>query len=134
MTELNGRASEYIAGLASPQREICGALRELILGAFPGMREEFKWGYPAYYYNGKRICITGGFRQHANMELFYGARLQDGRGRIAGNGKNTRHIKFRSLEEVDREYIVDLLQQSIELSQGRSPGDGDGDSVPSAGE
>ncbi len=85
------------------------------------MREEFKWNYPAYYYNGKRICIIGGFTQHANIELFYGAQLRDAQGRIAGAGKNTRHIKLRSLEEIDADYFVDLLQQSIELSQASTP-------------
>jgi len=114
---LNEKATHYIASLSSPQREICQALRELILGRLPGMREEFKWGYPAYYFEGKRICITGGFKSHANMELFYGARLKDPKGRIEGGGKNTRHIKFRPVEEIDPEYIVDLLQQSVELAR-----------------
>ncbi len=81
------------------------------------MTEEYKWRYPAYYYNGKRICITGGFKGHANLELFYGARLQDSQGRIVGAGKNTRHIKLRSLEEIDPDYLVDLIVQSIELTQ-----------------
>src|SRR4051812_30838665 len=117
MPVFHDKATEYIASLPSPQKEICQTLRELILENFPQMREEFKWNYPAYYYNGKRICITGGFKEHANIELFYGAHLRDAQGRIAGAGKNTRHIKIRSLEEIDRDYFVDLLRQSIELSQ-----------------
>jgi hypothetical protein len=117
MPEYHNKATAYIASLPSPQKEICQSLRELILENFPQMREEFKWTYPAYYYNGKRICITGGFKGHANLELFYGAHLRDSQGRIVGVGRNTRHIKLRSLEDIDTNYIVDLLQQSIELSQ-----------------
>ena len=117
MPVFHNKATEYVASLPSPQKETCQSLRELILENFPQMREEFKWNYPAFYYKRKRICITGGFKDHANLELFYGAHLQDAQGRIRGVGKNTRHIKLRSLEEIDTNYIVDLLQQSIELSQ-----------------
>jgi hypothetical protein len=117
MPGLNSKASEYIASRPSPQKEICQSLRRLILENFPQMTEEFKWGYPAYYYNGKRICILGGFKNHANIELFYGAHLEDTQGRVAGVGKSTRHIKLRSLEEVDAAYFIDLLRQSIALSE-----------------
>ena len=81
------------------------------------MREEFKWNYPAYYCKGKRICITGGFKEHVTVELFYGAHLRDAKGRIGGVGKHTRHIKLKSLDDIDADYFVGLLRQSIELSQ-----------------
>jgi hypothetical protein len=122
MPTFHDKATEYIASLPSPQREICQSLRELILTNFPQMGEEFKWNFPAYYFNGKRICLTGGFKVHATIELFYGAHLQDTQGRIAGIGKNTRHIKLKSCEEIDTNYFVDLLQQSIALSQARPIG------------
>ena len=106
-----------MTALPSRQREICQSLRELILENFPQMQEEYKWRAPAYYYNGKRICILGGFKEHANIEPFYGARLKDSQGRIEGLGKNTRHIKIRSMAEIDGGYFVDLIRQSVELSQ-----------------
>jgi hypothetical protein len=117
---LNERATEYIVSLPSPQKEICQCLRELILRSFPEMREEFKWNHPAYYCKGKRICLAGGFKEHVSVELFYGAHLQDSQGRIVGAGKSTRHIKFRTLEEIDANYFVDLLGQSVQLSQSGS--------------
>jgi hypothetical protein len=117
MPVFDQKVTVYIASLPSPQKEICQALRELILENFPHMREEFKWNYPAYYSNGKRICLTSGFKEHVTVELFYGAHLQDAQERIVGMGKNTRHIKLKSLQEIDTNYFVDLLQQSIELSQ-----------------
>jgi hypothetical protein len=117
---LNDRATGYVASLPSPQREICQCLRELILENIPDIREEFKWNHPAYYSRGKRICLTGGFREHVSVELFYGVHLQDSQGRIVGVGKNTRHIKFKSLEEIDANYFVDLVRQSVALSQAGS--------------
>jgi hypothetical protein len=117
MRAFHPKATAYIAALPSPQKEICQLLRELILSNFPQMKEEYKWNFPAYYYNGKRICITGGFKKHANIELFYGSSLQDAQGRISGLGKRTRHIKFKSLAEIDASYLVDLIKQSIKLSK-----------------
>jgi hypothetical protein len=117
MLILHNKVTEYITSLPSPQKAICQSLRELILENFPQMREEFKWNYPAYYYNGKRICLACGFKDHVTLELFYGAHLQDAQGRIVGVGKNTRHMKLKSLKEIDTNYFVDLLQQSIKLSQ-----------------
>jgi hypothetical protein len=117
MPVFHHKVTAYIASLPSPQKEICQSLRELILEYFPHMREEFKWNYPAYYYNGKRICLASGFKEHVTVELFYGAHLEDAQGRIVGVGKNTRHIELTSLNEIDTNYLVDLLQQSIKLSQ-----------------
>ena len=119
MPVYHDKVTEYIASLPSPQKEICQSLRELILETFPQMTEEFKWNYPAYYYDGKRICLVSGFKEHVTLELFYGAHLQDTRGRITGVGKNTRHLKLRSLDDVDPNYLTDLMRQSIELSQTR---------------
>ena len=121
MPVFHEKATHYIAALCSPQMEICQALRELILENFPQMSEEFKWNFPAYYYRGKRICLTSGFRQHVTIELFHGSRLLDTQGRIVGAGKNTRHIKIKSLAEIDTPYFVDLIRQSIELSQAVTP-------------
>jgi hypothetical protein len=118
MPKYNPKATAYIAALPSPQQEICRALRKLILENFPDITEEFKWNFPAYYYQGKRICITGGFKHHANIELFYGAKLKDREGRVEGNGKRTRHIKLTALEDIDEAYFVDLIRQSIALAEG----------------
>ena len=117
MPILHNKVTEYIASLPSPQKEICQSLRELILENLPQMREEYKWNYPAYYYDGKRICLASGFKEHVTLELFYGAHLKEAQGRIVGEGKNTRHIKLRSLQDIDTCYFINLLQQSIELSE-----------------
>lgn len=42
MSRYNADATAYIESRLAPQREICQALRELILGSFPNMQEEYK--------------------------------------------------------------------------------------------
>src|SRR5690606_35319185 len=80
----NEKVTQYIAVLPAPLKEICQSLREMILGHFPELREEFKYNYPAYYHERQRICSIGGFKRHANLELDYGAHLRDSRGRVEG--------------------------------------------------
>ncbi|MDQ4110777.1 MAG: DUF1801 domain-containing protein [Actinomycetota bacterium] len=109
------RATAYIAALPSPQREICQRLRELILGGFPDLTEAFKYNFPAYMYGPKRVCSTGGFKAHANLELDFGAHVDDPDGRVEGVGKNIRHIKIRSVDEIDEAYFLDLLQKNLDF-------------------
>src|SRR5690606_39564124 len=108
------RDTYYESRNQSPQKEVCNGLRELILGNIPELREDLKYNFPAYLLGTKRICSTGGFKKHANLELDYGAHLRDPKGRVEGVGKNIRHIEIRSLEEVDADYFVDLIRQSLE--------------------
>jgi hypothetical protein len=79
--------------------------------------EAFKWNYPAYLHDAKRLCSIGGFKNHASLELDYGAHLEDAKGRLVGMGKNIRHIKITSLEQVDADYFIDLLRQSIGIRE-----------------
>jgi hypothetical protein len=113
----NATVTAYIARQPSPQAQICRSLRQLITDRFPHMTEEYKWRFPAYYSDGKRICLASAFTRHVTLELFYGAQLDDSLGRVEGVGKMTRHIKLRSLADVDADYLADLLRQSIELSR-----------------
>src|SRR5262249_21601976 len=117
MPVFHPKATAYIAAQPSPQNHICRALRHLILDNFPQMREEYKWNYPAYYFAGRRICLFGGFKHHVSLELFYEAHLRDSQGRINGAGKRTRHIKFLTLKDVDAAYLIELIEQSLTLSQ-----------------
>lgn len=122
MSRIDDRATAYIATLPSPQREICQRLRELILDGFPELTEAFKYNFPAYMYATKRVCSTGGFKAHANLELDFGAHVDDPQGRVEGVGKNIRHIKIRSMEEIDEAYFLDLLRKNLDAYLDRRPG------------
>lgn len=83
------------------------------------MTEEFKCNFPAYYHDGKRICLASSFKSHVTVELFCGACLNDPQVRLEGVGKS--HIELRSKQEMDSRYFIDMVRQSIELSETRPP-------------
>jgi uncharacterized protein YdhG (YjbR/CyaY superfamily) len=46
MTRLS--VDQYIEKQKSPQKEICQHLHKIILETFPDIKEEMKWGVPAF--------------------------------------------------------------------------------------
>jgi len=51
--------------------------------------------------------------EHVNLGFYHGAVLKDPTGLLAGAGKNLRHVKIRSLSEVSKKELGDLLQASL---------------------
>jgi hypothetical protein len=51
--------------------------------------------------------------KHVNLGFYHGAALKDPSGLLDGAGKNLRHIKIRSLAEVSKKDLGDLLKASL---------------------
>jgi hypothetical protein len=51
--------------------------------------------------------------EHVNLGFYHGAVLKDPTGLLEGAGKNLRHIKIRSLSEVSKKELGDLLKASL---------------------
>jgi hypothetical protein len=51
--------------------------------------------------------------KHVNLGFYYGASLKDPAGLLEGAGRNLRHIKIRSLAEVSKKELGDLLKTSL---------------------
>lgn len=50
------------------------------------------------------------YKSWVNLGFYKGAMLDDPHGLLEGTGKSLRHIKIRSIEDVDREGIRELIQ------------------------
>ncbi len=104
---MNKQVSAYVKKQKSPQREICKKLRKLILKTFPKIDEQMKWGVPCYdhgryYFVGLKDSVNLGFAVKGlgkkNISSF------------KGKGKYMRHLKFKSVKEVDEKKIIKLLK------------------------
>jgi hypothetical protein len=51
--------------------------------------------------------------KHVNLGFYHGAALKDPAGLLDGAGKNLRHIKIRSLAEVSKKELGELLKASL---------------------
>ena len=104
------KVDEYIEKQKSPQKEICQNLRNIILETYPDILEEMKYGVP--YYGNKYYIVA--LKTYVNLGFTIKGLTKEEIGLLEGTGKTTRHIKIKSLEEIDKEYIKNLLKMVME--------------------
>ena len=104
---------DYIEKQKSPQKEICQTLRNIILKTFPNTKEELKLGVP--WYEGKYYIVA--LKNHVNLGFSLKGLSSKEVGLFEGGGKTMKHVKVRSLEEIDEKKIVELLK----VVKGASP-------------
>ena len=95
-------------------RQIAEALRTVILGVDPELRESVKWGNPVYEKTGKVLYLSATER-YVTLGFFDGASLADPQGRIEGSGRRMRHVKVRALEDIDAEQVEAWVGQAVAL-------------------
>ena len=113
--DMNKEAQAYIEKQKSPQQEICLKLREIILKTFPDTKEEMKWGVPTY--SGGRFYI-GAMKNQVNLGFSINGLTKKQVGLFEGSGKTMRHIKVRTLHDIDEKKIVKLLKLAGECPEG----------------
>ena len=115
MTDLE-QIEAYIAGLPSPQKEICLALRSCMKQSFPELEEAWKWSRPVYWHKGKYICYFIANQADVNFGFERGAHLSDPKALLKGTGANMRHLKFKTLSDLNLDYASSLVKQAIEMA------------------
>jgi len=103
---MNKKVDDYIEKHKSPQKEICQKLRQIILETFPHIKEEMKMGVP--WYEGKYYIVA--LKDHVNLGFSLKGLAKKEIELFEGGGKTMKHIKIRSLNEINEEQIVKLLK------------------------
>ncbi len=96
-------------------RELLLEIRNLIL-EFP-FEETIKWGMPTYVYGGRNLLAIGAFKNHVGLWFFQGALLKDPKGILSnaqeGKTKAMRQLKFTSREEIRKEELTPLIEETL---------------------
>ncbi|MFX1241941.1 MAG: DUF1801 domain-containing protein [Promethearchaeota archaeon] len=103
---MDKKVSEYIEKQKSPHKEICRKLREIILNTFPDIIEEMKYGVP--YYGNKYYIVA--LKVHVNLGFSITGLTKEEIALFEGSGRTTRHIKIKTLEEIEEKEIIKLLK------------------------
>ena len=103
---MSREVDDYIERQKSPQKEICQRLRNIILKTFPNIVEEMKLGVPCY--EGTYYIVA--LKNYVNLGFSLKGLSSKEIGLFEGGGKTMKHVKTRSLEEIDEEKIVELLK------------------------
>jgi uncharacterized protein YdhG (YjbR/CyaY superfamily) len=104
---MNQKVDEYIDRQKSPQKEICQKLRQLIFNTFPDIKEEMKWGVPAYG-NGKYYIVA--LKDHVNLGFSLKGLTKNDNDLFDGGGKTMKHLEISSPKNIDKKRIIKLLK------------------------
>jgi len=83
-------------------------LREIIFKTIPNVKEEMKWGVPTYA-DGKYYIIA--LKDHVNLGFSLKGLSREEQKLLEGSGKTMKHIKIRSLKEIEEKRIAELLER-----------------------
>ena len=100
------------AEIESPQREVALALRRLIRETGPALEEKLMYGMPWYRGNDNVFAIAA-HSKHTNLEFYRGTSMRDPSNLLEGTGKNLRHVKVFTVEDVRQPRLKALLLEAI---------------------
>jgi hypothetical protein len=112
---MNNKIDEYINKQKSPQKEICQRLRELIFRTFLDVKEEMKWGVPAFA-DGKFYIVA--LKDHVNLGFSIKGLTEEEIALFDGGGKTTKHVQVDSINNIDEKRIITLLKLVDQKAQG----------------
>ena len=103
---MDQKVKAYLDKHPSPQKEICERLREIIFKTFPDLQESFKNGVP--WYEDKYYIVA--LKDSVNIGFSIAGLTKKELDLFEGKGKYMRHIKIKSLADIDEQQIVMLLK------------------------
>ena len=109
---------EFVEKKVLPEfRPVVGAIRSLMKEYAPREQEGISYGIPMYglkrpvaWINPSKTGVTFGFRQGANFEDRYGL--------LRGAGKQAKHVRMKSLADVNKSALRYYIKQAVELDKG----------------
>jgi len=113
-----GTFEDVISRASSEIKEIAHAIRALLAEIKPGITE-VPWGnqkIAGYGVGPKKMsehfCYIAPQKNYVNLGFMYGADLPDPDGLLEGSGKLLRHVKIRSLEDLQRPALRKLIEEA----------------------
>jgi len=104
---MGSQVDAYIEKQKSPQKEILQKVREVFRDTLPNCKEEMKWGVVTFA-AGKFYIAAMKNRVHVGFAIT--GLSEDEIGLFEGNGKTMRHIKIPTLESIEENRLVKLIE------------------------
>ena len=107
---------DYIAKLPAAQQKIFRALDILVRRTLPYAEASIKWSQPVYSTTGP-CCFIKAHKQHVGFGFWWGAKIDDPRKSLEGSGDKMRHIKVRTVEDIDDQRFASFIQAAAKLNE-----------------
>lgn len=100
--------------------KVVRGLKNLVKDTVPETRETVNaWGIPTFEEKDP-FCFYMVGKNHVTFGFHYGTSLEDPQGLLEGTGKNIRHVKLRSLEDLEQKGLKQLVHAAARL-EGKPP-------------
>ena len=101
--------------------EMLSRLREVILGADPGVVEAWKWEVPVWELDGI-ICTGETYKSAVKLTFAKGASLKDPSGLFNSSleGNVRRAIDFREIGKIDAKALKTLVREAIAANKAKA--------------
>ncbi len=99
------------------------AVRALAAKLFTPLAEEVKYG-GILFSSGVSFGGVFAYRDHVSVEFSHGADIDDAFGHLEGNGKFRRHVKLRTVADIETRRLADYLPLAWKAAETASPGSG----------
>ncbi len=97
-------------------QEAANQLRAFVKKTLPKVKEGINpWHVPIFESNGP-ICYYMAGKNHITLGFIRGTSLPDPEGLLEGTGKNLRHVKIKSVDDLKRKGLRDLLKFAAALN------------------
>jgi len=97
--------------------EIAQGLRRLVKKTVAGSRESVNpWKLPTFESNGP-MCYFSAGKNHVTFGFLRGTSLPDPAKLLEGTGKNLRHVKLHSAEDLRKPALKKLIQAAARLNR-----------------
>jgi len=108
---------EYVSRKEVTLREVAQGLRQLMRKTVPSVRESVNpWKMPTFESNGPMCFFTIG-KSHVTFGFLRATSLPDPEKLLEGTGKNLRHVKLRSPEDLRNPALKKLIQAAARLNK-----------------
>lgn len=106
---------EFVKSRVLPEyKDIVELIRQYMREMAPEAQEVISYGIPAY--KGNRIlAVISPTKKDITFAFSRGAEFEDKYGLLQGVGKVSKHLKFKSVDEIKKEVLGYYIKQALDL-------------------
>lgn len=110
-------AEAYILKQEEPYQSILLQLQAIIEAVVPNAELLYKWRIPFYYSKGIPICFLNQSKDYVDLAFWHFDQMdQHTEHFIDANRKSIRSLRFKSVEDINDEVLVYVLEKQLEIN------------------
>ncbi|WP_339626845.1 DUF1801 domain-containing protein [uncultured Winogradskyella sp.] len=110
-------AETYILKQDEPFKSVLLQLQSIIEAVVPEAELLFKWRVPFYYCNGMPLCYLNQSKDYVDLAFWHFDRMDTYTTHfVAANRKSVRSLRYTSVDDINDEVVVYVLQKQLEIN------------------